>query len=135
MAGLRFQVLTLPNAPWNELAGRFRVLEELDFDVAAIADHFVDWTNPPSPWLESWTLLAAVARETSRIRLCTCVSQIPLREPAMFARQALTLDHISGGRLNFGVAASGLPSDWALFNVKGDTGDAWKRAARLSSWS
>ena len=87
MAGLRFQVLTLPNAPWNELAGRFRRLEELGFDVAAIADHFVDWTNPPSPWLEAWTLLAAAARETSRIRLCTCVSQIPLRDPAMFARQ------------------------------------------------
>ena len=110
MAGLRFQVLTLPNAPWKEFADRFRVLEDLDFDVAAIADHFVDWTNPPSPWLESWTLLAAVARETSRIRLCTCVSQIPLREPAMFARQALTLDHVSGGRLDVGLGL-GLPID------------------------
>ena len=110
MAGLRFQVLTLPNAPWDELAGRFRLLEELGFDVAAIADHFVDWTNPPSPWLESWTLLAAVARETTRIRLCTCVSQIPLREPAMLARQALTLDHISGGRLDVGLGL-GLPID------------------------
>ena len=110
MAGLRFQVLTLPNAPWDELAGRFRRLEALGFDVAAIADHFVDWTNPPSPWLESWTLLAAAARETSRIRLCTCVSQIPLREPAMFARQALTLDHVSGGRLDVGLGL-GLPSD------------------------
>ncbi len=110
MAGLRFQVLTLPNAPWDALAGRFRRLEALGFDVAAIADHFVDWTNPPSPWLESWTLLAAVARETSRIRLCTCVSQIPLREPAMLARQALTLDHVSGGRLDVGIGL-GLPID------------------------
>ena len=110
MAGLRFQVLTLPNAPWNELAGRFRRLEELGFDVAAIADHFVDWTNPPSPWLEAWTLLAAAARETSRIRLCTCVSQIPLRDPAMFARQALTVDHVSAGRLDVGLGL-GLPID------------------------
>ena len=110
MAGLRFQVLTLPNAPWDELAGRFRRLEELGFDVAAIADHFVDWTNPPSPWLEAWTLLAAAGRETSRIRLCTCVSQIPLRDPAMFARQALTVDHVSGGRLDVGLGL-GLPID------------------------
>ena len=110
MAGLRFQVLTLPNAPWDELAGRFRRLEELGFDVAAIADHFVDWTNPPSPWLEAWTLLAAAARETSRIRLCTCVSQIPLRDPAMFARQALTVDHVSAGRLDVGLGL-GLPID------------------------
>ncbi len=110
MAGLRFQVLTLPNAPWDELAGRFRRLEELGFEVAAIADHFVDWTNPPSPWLEAWTLLAAAARETSRIRLCTCVSQIPLRDPAMFARQALTVDHVSAGRLDVGLGL-GLPID------------------------
>lgn len=110
MAGLRFQVLTLPNAPWDELAGRFRRLEELGFDVVAIADHFVDWTNPPSPWLEAWTLLAAAARETSRIRLCTCVSQIPLRDPAMFARQALTVDHVSAGRLDVGLGL-GLPID------------------------
>ena len=32
------------------------------------------------------------------------------------------LDHISGGRLNFGIAASGLPSDWEMFNVDGDQG-------------
>jgi len=100
---LRFQVLTLPNTSWNEALERFKLVEDLGFDVAATADHLVDWTNPPSPWLEAWTLLAAVARETTRIRLTTCVSQIPLRNPAMFARQALTLDHISNGRVDVGL--------------------------------
>ena len=100
---LRFQVLTLPNADWTECLARFKRVEDLGFDVAATADHLVDWSNPPSPWLEAWTLLAAVARETKRIRLSTCVSQIPLRNPAMFARQALTVDHISEGRLDVGL--------------------------------
>lgn len=100
---LRFQVLNLPNTTWTEALDRFKLVEDLGFDVVATADHLVDWTNPPSPWLEAWTLLAAVARETSRIRLTTCVSQIPLRNPAMFARQALTLDHISEGRLDVGL--------------------------------
>ena len=103
MSNLRFQVLTLPNTDWTEALARFKLIEDLGFDVVATADHLVDWTNPPSPWLEAWTLLAAVARETTRIRLATCVSQIPLRNPAMFARQALTLDHISNGRLDVGL--------------------------------
>ena len=100
---LRFQVLTLPNTTWPEALERFKLVETLGFDVVATADHLVDWTNPPSPWLEAWTLLAAVARETTTIRLTTCVSQIPLRNPAMFARQALTLDHISNGRVDVGL--------------------------------
>ena len=100
---LRFQVLTLPNTAWDEALRRFQHIEELGFDSAGTADHFVDWTNPPSDWLEGWTLLAAVARETTRLRISTCVTQIPLRNPAMLARQALTVDHISNGRLDVGL--------------------------------
>lgn len=101
---LRFQVLTLPNAPWNELLQRYRFLEELGFDLAGVADHFVDWSNPSSPWFEQWTLMAAIARETTQIRLSTCVTQIPLRSPALLAHQALTVDHISDGRLELGLS-------------------------------
>jgi alkanesulfonate monooxygenase SsuD/methylene tetrahydromethanopterin reductase-like flavin-dependent oxidoreductase (luciferase family) len=100
---LRFQVLSLPNVPWVELKARVLRLEEMGIEVAALADHFVDWTNPPSPWFESWSTLAALADATSTIRLTTCVSQIPLRNPAMLARQALTVDHISNGRLEVGL--------------------------------
>lgn len=96
---LRFQVLTLPNTSWDELLGRYQRIEALGFDLAGMADHFVDWTNPPSPWFELWTYAAAVAAKTSRLRLSTCVAQIPLRNPAMFARQALSVEHISNGRL------------------------------------
>jgi alkanesulfonate monooxygenase SsuD/methylene tetrahydromethanopterin reductase-like flavin-dependent oxidoreductase (luciferase family) len=107
---LRFYAMTLPNVPWDELLARYKSFEELGFDIAAIADHFVDWTNPPSPWFEAWTLAAAIARETTRIRISTCVSQFPLRSPAMLAFQALTVDHISHGRLDLGLGI-GLTSD------------------------
>ncbi|HEY4332754.1 MAG TPA: LLM class flavin-dependent oxidoreductase, partial [Ilumatobacteraceae bacterium] len=100
---MRFQVLSLPSAPWDELVERFVRLDEMGIEVGAIADHFVDWTKPTNPWLESWTLLAGIAASTTRIRLTTCVSQIPLRNPAMLARQALTLDHISHGRIEVGL--------------------------------
>ena len=107
---IRFQVFVLPNAEWDEVLRRFRHVEELGFDSATTADHFVDWHHPSDPWLEAWTVLAAVARETERIRIGTYVSQIPLRNPAMLARQALTVDQVSGGRLVLGLG-TGLVAD------------------------
>ena len=100
---LRFQVLILPNVSWSELLNRFLYVEELGFDLVGTGDHFVDWSNPPSPWFEMWTVLAAVAATTTKIRFGPSVAQIPLRNPAMFARQALTVDHISNGRLELGL--------------------------------
>jgi alkanesulfonate monooxygenase SsuD/methylene tetrahydromethanopterin reductase-like flavin-dependent oxidoreductase (luciferase family) len=101
--GLRFQVAIVPSDDFNGVLRRFTHAEEIGFGMATIGDHFVDWSNPQRPWLEAWTTLAAVARETSRIRLGTYVTQIPFRNPALLARQALTLDHISGGRLDLGL--------------------------------
>ncbi len=107
---LRFHVLMLPNVEWGELTARFVRLEQLGVEVGALADHFVDWTNPVVAWFETWTSLAAVAQATSTIRLTTCVTQIPLRNPAMLARQVLTLDHISNGRIELGLG-TGLTID------------------------
>ena len=107
---LRFQVLTIPNTSWDALLRRYQTIEDLGFDLAGMADHFVDWTNPRSPWFELWTHAAAVAAKTTRVRLSICVAQIPLRNPAMFARQALTVEHISNGRLELGLGL-GLTTD------------------------
>jgi len=107
---LRFHVLLLPNVGWTELRARVVRLEELGVEVAALADHFVDWTNPGVPWFETWTSLAAIAEATRTIRLTTVVTQIPLRNPAMLARQVLTLDHISNGRIELGLG-TGLSID------------------------
>ena len=84
------------------MSARFKRVEDPGFDMVTTGDHFVNWSQPSRPWLEAWTLLVAMARETSRIRLATYVTQIPLRNPAMLARQALTLNYISGGRLEVG---------------------------------
>jgi alkanesulfonate monooxygenase SsuD/methylene tetrahydromethanopterin reductase-like flavin-dependent oxidoreductase (luciferase family) len=107
---IRFHVLLLPNVEWAELKRRAVVCEQLGLDVIGLADHFVDWTNPAVPWFESWTVLAAIAEATHSIRLTTLVTQIPLRNPAMLARQVLTLDHISGGRIEVGLG-TGLTID------------------------
>jgi alkanesulfonate monooxygenase SsuD/methylene tetrahydromethanopterin reductase-like flavin-dependent oxidoreductase (luciferase family) len=100
---LRFGVITVQNRPWKKEVERWQFIEALGFDSVWVADHFVDPYEPNSPWFEGWTILAALASQTSRIRIGTLVSSIPLRNPAMLARQALTVDHISNGRLELGL--------------------------------
>ena len=99
----RFGVLVLPTSDWSEILRCSKHVEDLDFDLVTTADHFVDWTDPQRLWHEGWSILAALAMATDRIRLATYVTQFPLRHPAMLARQALTIDHVSGGRLEIGL--------------------------------
>lgn len=107
---LRFHVLTLANRPWPEYRDQVAQIEDLGFDVAAVPDHFCDWANPPAPWMECWTLLAALASTTSSIRLASNVAQIPLRNPGVLAHQAVTVDEVSGGRLELGLG-TGITAD------------------------
>ena len=106
----RFQVLILPNAPWPDYRDRFVHVEDLGFDVGATGDHFCNWADPPSFWLEAWTALTGVAAATSTLRLTTCVTQIPLRNPGVLAHQAISLDHVSEGRFELGLG-TGLDID------------------------
>jgi len=133
MAAARFQVLCLPNVPWPVLRERFVRLEALGFESAGLPDHFVDWTNPASPWFESWTALTGLAAATTRLRLATCVTQIPLRNPAMFARQALTLDHVSAGRLEIGLG-TGLVGDRSYPMIGVADWEPKERVARLAEY-
>jgi alkanesulfonate monooxygenase SsuD/methylene tetrahydromethanopterin reductase-like flavin-dependent oxidoreductase (luciferase family) len=129
---LRFLASTLPNVSWPELLERYRHIEALGFDIAGVADHFVDWNNPQTPWFEAWTLLAAVARETRKIRLAL-VTQIPFRNPALLARQALTVDHISDGRLELGLGI-GLTLDPAYQMMGMPNWSAGERVARFKEY-
>jgi alkanesulfonate monooxygenase SsuD/methylene tetrahydromethanopterin reductase-like flavin-dependent oxidoreductase (luciferase family) len=130
---LRFQVLILPSGSWGDVLQRFCHVESLGFDLAVTGDHFVDWTNPPNPWFELWTLLAAVAQATDRIRIAPCVAQIPLRDPATCARQALSLDHISNGRLEVGLGL-GLPIDPSYEMMGIENWSNKERAARFPEY-
>jgi alkanesulfonate monooxygenase SsuD/methylene tetrahydromethanopterin reductase-like flavin-dependent oxidoreductase (luciferase family) len=83
----------------------WQFIEKLNFDSAWVADHFVNYVSPNEPWFEAWTLLSGLAAVTKKIRIGTLVTANPLRFPIILARQALTVDHISGGRLELGLGA------------------------------
>ncbi len=130
---LRFMTMILPNLEWAELLRRCRYLEGLGFDIVGFADHFVDWTGAVGPWFECWTMLTAIAAGTQRIRLSSCVTQIPLRNPALLAHQALTVDHISNGRLELGLGL-GLTNDPSYGMMGLPNWGYPERAARLKEY-
>jgi alkanesulfonate monooxygenase SsuD/methylene tetrahydromethanopterin reductase-like flavin-dependent oxidoreductase (luciferase family) len=101
----RFGVIVMQDAPADELLARFRRIEELGFDQAYIADHIGDFRALDGPFLDGWSLLAAAAVTTSRIALGPLVNNPILRAPAVVAKQAMTVDQLSGGRLELGMGA------------------------------
>ncbi|MHA2187284.1 MAG: LLM class flavin-dependent oxidoreductase [Candidatus Thorarchaeota archaeon] len=102
---IKFGAIVLQNFPWQDLTKLWQNFESLGFDSTWVADHFVNYAHPTDPWFDGWTTLAALANATSRIRIGSLVTSIPLRNPAVLARQALTVDHISNGRLDLGIGA------------------------------
>ncbi len=83
--------------------------DELEaFEHAWLWDHLVPLRGDVTgPALEAWTLLAALAARTRRLRLGVIVTDNRLRPPAVLAKMAATVDRISGGRLVFGIGAGG----------------------------
>lgn len=72
--------------------------------------------RPPSrPLLEQWTALSALARDTKQIRLGTGMVCVSYRNPALLAKMAATLDVISGGRLELGLGAGWLESEYRAY--------------------
>ena len=79
-----------------------------EFEHAWLWDHLVPLRGEVTdPALEAWTLLAALAAQTSRLRLGVIVTSNRFRPPALLAKMAATADIIAGGRLVFGIGAGG----------------------------
>ena len=122
---LRFGILAPPVLPYTDQVKRWQELEAYGFDSLWFADHFVNPARPSGRWFEAYTLMAAAAVQTSRIRLGTLVSSITFRHPALLAKEALTIDHISNGRLELGLGAGGAPNDFEMTGLP-----AWKPSER-----
>ena len=116
-SGLRFGICTDQNLPWDELVRRWQLYEQLGFDSVWDCDHYVQPSRPHGPYFEGWTLLAGLAAVTKRIRIGVLVSCNTFRHPALLAKEAVTVDHISGGRLELGLGAGWYEPEHAMFGI------------------
>jgi alkanesulfonate monooxygenase SsuD/methylene tetrahydromethanopterin reductase-like flavin-dependent oxidoreductase (luciferase family) len=114
---VRFGIVILPDQRWSEASRRWRLAEEFGFDHAWTYDH-LGWRDlVDGPWFDAVPTLTAAATVTERIRLGTYVASPNFRHPAHFAREAMTLDDISGGRLLLGMGAGGIGFDSAVLGA------------------
>jgi alkanesulfonate monooxygenase SsuD/methylene tetrahydromethanopterin reductase-like flavin-dependent oxidoreductase (luciferase family) len=103
---LRFGIIQLQNRPWATLVENCQKVESLGYDSFWVADHFADGSNLEEVWFDGWSVITAMAAQTRKIRVGTLVTNIIYRNPAVIAKQALTVDHISQGRLNLAIGAT-----------------------------
>jgi alkanesulfonate monooxygenase SsuD/methylene tetrahydromethanopterin reductase-like flavin-dependent oxidoreductase (luciferase family) len=90
-------------APWPTMLEEGRYLERMGVGTVWVGDHYSWVPYPDDPLLEAWTTLAALAAQTTQVRLGTMINNVATRHPAMLAKQAATVDCISGGRLDLGL--------------------------------
>ncbi|HEY8446861.1 MAG TPA: LLM class flavin-dependent oxidoreductase [Thermomicrobiales bacterium] len=89
---------------WPQLVEQWQMAEALGFDSVWLFDHFLAlYADPDGPCLEASTLLAALALKTDRVRVGVLVYGNTHRNPAILAKEIVTVDHISGGRAILGI--------------------------------
>ena len=103
---MKFSFWPNPAQDFETVAGLCAHAEATGWDGIWYADHFMPNAEDTSaPWPECWTTLSALAGRVPRLRLGTLVMGNTYRHPAVLAKMAVTLDHISGGRLVLGLGA------------------------------
>lgn len=105
MHRVRLGVLILPEERWSSARDRWQAAEELGFHHAWTYDHLTWRTFRDKTWFGAVPTLAAAAETTSRLRLGTLVASANFRHPVPFAKELITLDDISNGRITVGLGA------------------------------
>src|SRR6478672_11641961 len=113
--------LQLSNQNTNaaELRSIWQVADQSGFDHLWNFDHFAAiMTDPEIDVFEGWTLLGAMAEATSRVRIGCMVTGNTYRHPAVLAKMAVTVDHLSGGRLELGIGAAWAENEHEMLGIE-----------------
>lgn len=117
---------------WSYVRRLARASERAGFDLTLIAElNLNDIKGPEAPALDAWSTAAALAAVTDRLELMVAVRPT-FHPPALLAKQAANIDHISGGRLSLNVVSSWWAEEAKQYGVEFDTHDA--RYARTAEW-
>ena len=125
--GVRVGVCILPELRWPEQRELWRRAEELGFDHAWTYDHLAWRSLRDEPWFGAVPTLTAAALATSTIRLGPLVASPNFRHPVSFAKELVTLDDVSGGRLTLGIGAGGEGWDATMLGQ-----EPWSRGERTA---
>jgi len=99
----------------------WRIADEAGFDRVWVFDHLasIGSGGPDRPVYEGWALQAAIAQATGRVRIGCMVTGNTYRNPALLAKLAVTVDHLSGGRLEFGIGAAWAEIEHQMYGIEG----------------
>jgi alkanesulfonate monooxygenase SsuD/methylene tetrahydromethanopterin reductase-like flavin-dependent oxidoreductase (luciferase family) len=115
---VRVGIVLLPELDWAQDRVRWQRADEYGFDHAWTYDHLAWRTLADGPWHATIPTLVAAAVETERIRLGTFVATPNFRHPVPLAKELMTLDVISGGRLNIALGAGAEGRDAAVLGER-----------------
>lgn len=112
--------MTANQGVYDEVVTAWQQAESLGFDSAFVFDHLMGVApGPPEKerYLESWSLLAALAAKVDRLRMGVLVTASTLRHPAIVAKMAATVDHVSRGRLIVGLGAGWAEREHTAYGI------------------
>jgi F420-dependent oxidoreductase-like protein len=110
--------LSSQNCTLDDLRAVWRIADEAGFDHLWGFDHFNPiFADVAGNIFEGMTLLAAMAEATTRVRIGLMVTGNTYRHPGVLAKMATTIDHLSGGRLEFGIGASGAEAEHTMLGI------------------
>lgn len=132
MTGIRVGVVILPEFSWREALPRWKSLQDRGFAHGWTYDHLAWRELADGPWYATVPTLAAAAAATDALRLGTWVASPNFRHPVPFAKDLLTLDDISGGRIIAGVGSGGTGWDAEVFGAGPLT--TRTRVERFAEW-
>lgn len=113
----RFGICTDQNMTWEKTVERWRLFEQLGYESAWLCDHLIQPSRPEGPYFEAWSLLGALAAVTEKIRIGVLVTSNTFRYPSVLAKMAVTVDHISNGRLEVGLGAGWYEPEHTMFGI------------------
>jgi F420-dependent oxidoreductase-like protein len=118
-AALRFGIHAgQQNTSFDDYLALWQLAEAVGLDWASVFDHFLPIeSDPTGPCFEGFAILAALAAHTTRLRCGIIVTGVTYRNPAIVAKTAATIDHISGGRMELGLGAAWYRDEHEQYDV------------------